>query len=142
MSGDTGITHVKALLKAQFAELVDEAAAEDALKIAFPGGSYPTLVFVSRTGAGSVIRVVCPVTDWADWDNAGLAEFLLREGGTKVFGRVERVEDGVSIEHALFPDISADQLAKVVRALAHTAIRLERDLCLMGALTRPDEIEE
>lgn len=123
-------------LEHQLGQLVKSKDAEGPLMVALPGLEYPVHIFAHAEPVGSFLRIGCPVTSAADW-SSGLSEFLVRESGNWVFGRPERWESGIVIEHSVFPDISGEQLATIVLGLADTAIRLERDLYAMGGLASP-----
>lgn len=136
-------TALKSLTKEKLAEhfgrVVEGDDADDPLGVPFPGLNVPVHVFTHTEIAGALLRIACPVTETADW-STGMHEFLVRESGNWIFGRPERWGDAIVIEHAVFADISGKQLAIVVAGLAHTAIRLERDLFAMGGLaTVPHE---
>lgn len=128
-------------LSEQFGRLVRAADPDDPIQVVFPGLEYPVHVWVHEEHR--ILSVGCPVTDAADWSTPGLPEFLLRESGSRIFGRLERWDDGIAIEHNLIADGATDEkLGIVVLALAHTAIRLERDLRAIGALLAPGEPDE
>jgi hypothetical protein len=132
------ITRVAEQMRESFGDLVMEPRHGLPVQISFPGHAYLVCIW-PLVDEREILRVVAPVTEHAAWETSGLAEFLLREAGTFVFGRLERCGDGITLEHALLASASVEELSVVVRALAHCAVQLERDLALMGALS-PDDM--
>jgi hypothetical protein len=100
-----------------------------------PGTEHAVLISLNESQNGTILVIDAPVSVVADWSSSGLAELLLREQGGWLFGRNERWGEGLVIEHCLAAETPPDHLAEIVIALADTAIRLERDLGRMGAVT-------
>jgi len=132
------LTRVTMDLRDLFGQLVEPHDGEGPVQVSFPGHDYVVCLWpIDHERA--LFRIVVPVTAHADWTTSGLPDFLIREAGRFIFGRLERCGDGITLEHALFAATPAEDLGYVIRALVHTAVRLERDLCRMGALSEPDE---
>jgi hypothetical protein len=115
------------------------AVPDGPLAFCYPGAERPLLIFHHDTPLGCILRLDAPVTLKADWSIPGLSESLLREHGDWLFGRIERWDDGITIEHSIHADMPADRIAEIVLVLSDTALRLQRDLLQAGALTLPEE---
>jgi hypothetical protein len=131
---------VHRLLVDEFGRLAPPLEEDDTVqKVYLPGGEYALVV--RPTGESAITIAKC--VGKPDFDTPGLSEFLLREHGTWLFGRLERVGDVLGVAHTIDSrQLDAASLARVVQAVQAMAVGTERLLERTGAMTVLDADDE
>lgn len=129
------VEKLEVLLRAEFGRLV-ETLEEHHFGIRFPN-DHPYSIGIVWTPATEVgderwphrVSVFCAAADEVDWQDRGVATFLVREMSELPLGRLLCVDDTVLIEHSLFGDvIGSDELRLVIDVVAAAAERTGRVL--------------
>lgn len=129
--------HVHELLVREFGRLAPELEDDGQVQAVFlPGGDYAVIVVPSSDETVTVRKAV----GTPNFAMPGLADTLLREHSSWLFGRLERNGDFVAVEHTLHhSELQARSLARVVKAVHEMAVSTERLLSAAGALTPAEE---
>lgn len=104
---------------------------EDVQLVYLPGGHYAVCVALSSPMSVTIRKKIgCP-----RFESPGLADFLLRDHASWMFGRYERVDDTLVVEYSMpTAGLTADGLGHAVLAVHGCAWAAERTLVAAGVL--------
>lgn len=125
---------IDGMLRSAFGKLVGDPDGQ-ASRVFLPGGTFCTVVTTSGDDVVTVHKMVGTVELVP-----GLAETLMREHGTAVFGRHELDRNGMlSVEHSIPSEgLTPDVMYRLVLCVHKMAIDCERLLDQAGVLVSTD----
>ena len=133
----TPMQTVHDVLAAEFGRMAPPLKDDDQVQLVYlPGGRYALFVCQSTETTVSVRKAVGE----PDFTRPGLADYLLTDHRRWLFGRFERNDDMLVIEHTLAIDsLTPETLVRVVRAVHDAAYRAEHMLLTIGAMEADED---